>query len=245
MSYSTQNRIADVAVLATPADEPAIRTLIQAIEREGWRAVRGGAPAACAVIVWSQTSVGSEELAAQAAEYMNRGRLLQVLLQPEGWWYGQTGQVEPPEPFRYYQGLQVPNSDLNGTEHAVDWFDFPPGNGQKILAELARLGNLARPCDKWDARITFRKPVALPRTREVWLIEYSAAENRLLRRHKVDAYEPLSETLGTAIGNSWRMVDIATGELVQALHVDTNEMDVILPMRERWWRRISRWPMSS
>jgi hypothetical protein len=47
------------------------------------------------------------ELAAQADEYLNRGRLLQVLLQPEGWWCGQTGPVE------------LPGSELDGSEHTV------------------------------------------------------------------------------------------------------------------------------
>ena len=229
-----------MAVLATTAEEPAARTLIQALEREGWAVVNGDVRATCGVIVWSQTNVGNQELAVQAEEYLNREQLLQVLLQPEGWGYNQTGQVEPPEPFRYYQGLEVPHRDLDGSERAVDWFDFPPGEGQKIMAELARLGSLARPRDKWNAEITFYKPENLSRTRQVWLCEYTAAEERLLRRHRVDKYEPLSESFQTSIGNYWRIVDVMTGEILQTLRLDTEKMSVSLPRTEHWWRRIFR-----
>ena len=57
----------------------------------------------------------------------HRRRILQILWQPKGWWYGMPSQNEAPEPFRYYQSLKVPYKDLDGSEHAVDWFEFWPG----------------------------------------------------------------------------------------------------------------------
>jgi hypothetical protein len=190
--------------------------------------------------VWTLTNVSSQELAVRAALYLNRGRLLQILLQPEDWWYGNTGRIEPPEPFRYYHGLEIPHKELDGSQHAVDWFDFEPGEGQKILAELARLGSLSRPREKWNAKVTFYKPQILSSTRQVRLSEYTALEERLLRRHEVDKSWPLSESFDTAIGNYWRIVDSTTGEVLEQLCVDAKNVTVYLPMAEPWWKRIFR-----
>lgn len=55
----SESIVADVVVVATPAEELANRTLIKAMEREGWRAIRG-AGAGCVVIVWSQTNVSRQ-----------------------------------------------------------------------------------------------------------------------------------------------------------------------------------------
>lgn len=150
--------LADVAILTNSADEAALHTLTQAFEREGWRIAANGEPASRAVVVWSQSSVSDTQLADGARSYLEADKLLQVFPQPREWSDEQTGVVEPPEPFRYYEALKAPFKALDGSDRAIDWFDFSRSEGQKILTELARLGRLPRPCDQWNAEIEFLKP---------------------------------------------------------------------------------------
>jgi hypothetical protein len=96
----------DVALLVDPADEPARHTRAAAMRREGWHTAEGG-PAACAVVVWSERGIASNELAALARPFLDERRSLQVLLQPESWSVAEHGRIEAPVPFVYYQGLAV------------------------------------------------------------------------------------------------------------------------------------------
>ncbi len=139
---------ADVAVLVIPPDAATEQTLREAMRREGWQVAAAGQEAACAVVVWSEHSVDSDELAAAARPYLDRGKLLQVLWQPPQWNYGQLNYIEAPDPFCFYNSLVVGHRDLDGSERAIDNFAFRwLSDGEKILAELTRLGGLPRPRD--------------------------------------------------------------------------------------------------
>ena len=229
---------ADVVLLSHATDHAALWTLREAIKREGWSVATDGEPASCAIVVWSQEGVTNEELARKALSYLDRRRILQILWQPEGWSYGTPSRIEAPEPFRYYQALKVPYTDLNGSERALDWFEFSAGEGQKILAEVARLGNLHRPRDDWNAKITFFKPSPRRHTLKVMLVEYAKDDGRVLRRRVIDPYEPDWEDFKTTLGNRWSVIDANTGIVLQVLEVDQEDMGVHLPKRKPWWRGI-------
>src|SRR5207344_230191 len=115
-----------------------------------------------------------------ARPFLDERRLLQVLLQPESWRVAEHSRIEGPVPFVYYHGLVVEQRDLNGSDNAVDAFRVRLMSGEKILAELARLGGLPRPRDRWNARIVFVKPDR--RFRKIVLVEYSPEDGRGLRR---------------------------------------------------------------
>ncbi len=66
---------ADVAVLVIPPDAATEQTLREAMRREGWQVAAAGQEAACAVVVWSEHSVDSDELAAAARPYLDRGKI--------------------------------------------------------------------------------------------------------------------------------------------------------------------------
>jgi hypothetical protein len=225
---------ADVALLIDPSDEPARRTLSTAMAREGWR-VADGPPSACAVVVWSERSIASDELAATARRFLDGRRLLQVLWQPESWSLGQHGGFEAPEPFVYHQGLVVGHGDLDGSERAVDWFAFRLSDGEDILAELARLGRLPRPRDGWNARISFHKPDW--RIRDVVLVEYAAEDGRVLRRWPEQHRDPVVVYFDTTIGNRWEIRDAAGHDVIDEIVVDDDEVYRLLPQRRWWWAR--------
>jgi hypothetical protein len=218
---------ADIALLVDPADEPARRTLLEAVQREGWRVAEAGGPATCAVVVWSEGSVASAELAAAAQQYLDRRRLLQILL-----------RIEAPEPFVFHHALPVDPSDLDGSERAVDWFSFRLSDGETILAELARLGALARPREGWNAKIDFHKPWR--RVRDVRLVELAAEDGRVIRAWRESGREPLNVYFMTAVGNRWQVLDLSSGQLLDEVEVDEAEVFVLLPEREPWWRRVGR-----
>jgi hypothetical protein len=226
---------ADIILLAHSSDHAAVRTLREAIKREGWNVAAEGESATCAIVVWSQKSVTNAELARAARPYLDCRRILQILWQPEGWRYGKSSQVEAPEPFRYYQSLQVPYQDLDGSERAMDWFEFSAGEGERILAEVARLGDLHRPCDDWNAKITFYKPFPRWRRSKVVLVECAKDGGRVLRRRSVDQYDPDWEDFETTLGNRWSVIDVKTGKVVQLLEVEEEETGVRLPKRKPWW----------
>ena len=229
---------ADVALLIDPADEPVRRTLDEAMRREGWQVATGNEQAACAVAVWSARSIASPELAADARPFLDRRLLLQVLLQAEEWRLGAPGTIEPPEPFVNYQGLVAEPSELDGSERAVDWFSFRLSEGEEILAEVARLGGLPRPRDRWNARIEFLKPHR--RIRDVRLVELAPEDGRVLRAWREFGRDPLIVPFETAIGNRWQMLDLSSGELLDEVQVNESELLVRLPERDPWWRRLRR-----
>jgi hypothetical protein len=232
------DRRAQVAVLTDPGDEPARRTIEKAVAREGWKVAAPRVAAACAVVVWSPTSVGSGELAAAARPFLDRQRLLQVLLLPRSHGIGDMSPFEPPEPFTYYQGLVVEYRDLDGSDRAVDLFGIKwEWKGQQILRELARLGGLKRPRDRWNAKVEFWKPHR--RNRIDLLTEYSADDGRVLRR-----VEPFSSSLNehyqTTIGNRWEASEEKTGQILAMIDIDQEDMTVDLPEGDPWWKRLFR-----
>jgi hypothetical protein len=229
---------AQVAVLADPSDEPARRTIEVAVAREGWQVAAPDSAAASAVVVWSPVSVGSGELAAAATAFLDRQRLLQVLLLPRSHGIGDMSPFEPPEPFNYYQALVVENSDLDGSDRAIDLFGIKwEWKGQRILGELARLGGLERPRDRWNAKVEFWKPQR--RNRIDLLTEYSANDGRVLRR-----LEPFGSSLNehyqTTIGNRWEASEEKTGQTLAVIDIDQEDMTVDLPEGDPWWKRLFR-----
>jgi hypothetical protein len=176
----------------------------------------------------------SSELAALARPFLDERRLLQVLLRPESWRVAEHSRIEAPVPFVYYQVLVVEQRDLNGSDNAVDAFRVRLMSGEKILAELARLGGLPRPRDRWNARIVFVKPDR--RFRKIVLVEYSPEDGRVLRRQAEDWGHTGDASFETAIGNRWRVLDGTTAEVLDELEVGEDNAFVLLPQRERWWK---------
>src|SRR5262249_18862651 len=132
-------------------------TLREAIRREGWLAVGAEGRAACALTVWSELSIASDWLVRVSLPYYSEGRLLQVVMEPASRDHD-AKTAEPPAPFNLHQWLAVDREDLDGSMGAVDEFGSDIGSGNTILAELSRLGGLARPRDRWDAELTIYKP---------------------------------------------------------------------------------------
>lgn len=230
---------ADVTLLISPADEPARDTFCEAIRREGWRLATEGSRAACAVVVWSERSITSEELAASARPFLDRGVLLQVLLPNEGSTVGAPATIEPPDPFVYRQALVIIEPhDLDGSERAIDDFPFSISQGEQILAELARLGGLTRPRDGWNARISFNKPPT--RFRAVRLVEFAPDDQRVMRRRTAMRREGGNEYFETAIGNRWQVQDAMSGDVLDEVEVRAAQVDVPLPQRRPWWKRVRR-----
>ena len=232
--------VADVALLVDAADEAVRRTLSETMRREGWRVALAGQPAACAVVVWTERSIQSQALAASARPFLDLRLLLQVVLQPDSWGYGRPAIVEAPEAFGYFENLAMERRDLDGSERAIDRFGQRWSDGEKILAELARLGGLTRPRDRWNARIVFSKFAPAPhfRFRKVLVVELAPGDGRILRRANIDTPDPLEEYFETAIGNRWQVLDAKNGDVLDDIEIREKEARVPISFkRSRWWRR--------
>ena len=228
---------ADVAVLVVLPDAAAEQTLSEAMRREGWQMAAAGHDAACAVVMWSEHSVDSDEIAAAARPYLDRGKLLQVLWQPPQWDNRQLNYIEAPDPFCFYNSLVVGHRYLDGSEWAIDGFASRLSDGEKILAELARLGDLPRPRDSWNAKIEFWAPMFGDRPRPAIVVELAGDRGRVLRRVREDGRLPTPSRYQTTIGNRWQIVDERTGQLLEEIVVSEPETSADLPWREPWWRR--------
>jgi hypothetical protein len=229
---------ADVALLVDAADEPVRHTLSETMRREGWRVALAGQSAACAVVVWTERSIHSEVLAVSARPFLDLRRLLQLVLHQDSWNHERLAAIEPPEPFGYFQYLVRDRWELNGSERSTDFFGSG-GRGEGVLAELACLGGLSRPRDRWNARIVFSKISYAPhfRFRKVLLVELAPGGGRILRRAHIDAPEPVEEYFETAIGNRWQVLDAKNGDVLDDIEIREKEAQVPLSFkRSPWWR---------
>ena len=243
----TRGNVVDVIIGYEAVDIAAAATCAAAFEREGWLVFRSdGATsqrpnARAYVVIWSEESIGSARLARESRAPLENKQLLQLLVQPrkaaDAPSTGRQNVIEPPEPFCFYQGLPLAHADADGSERAVDVFAYSWSAGQRMLAELARLGGLERPCDDWNARIVFSRFQF--ESKEAFTIsEYSASDGRLLRRFNLYGGGFLEQPYRTATGNRWCVVTQRDGEVATEVVVDNPEELVDLPRRPRWWHRL-------
>jgi hypothetical protein len=225
----------DVALLASPTDDAAVRTLRRAMEREGWSVGRHDAEAATAVVVWSETSADDSILADSAKGYLDQGTLLQLLVQPPGHETGQPGAVEAPDPFRYYEAIEVESSSVDDSDDAADHLADGLLSGRGILPAVSAMGHLDRPRDHWNARLTLYKTLYRRRRLPVALREYSGRDGRLLRCRAEEWPDPDSIELETARGNIWSVRDVETGTAYDCRVIDADEVTMRLPASHWFW----------
>ncbi len=233
----------DVVVLADPGDAAAVRTLIEAMAREGWRVSSGERhlDARCAVLVWSQRSVGNQELAEAGRPFLDRNGLLQIIWEPPDWGFGKPNAIDPPQPFANLQCCIVDHGTLDGQARSVDHFGSQSSECERILSEVAKLADLARPRDAWNARITFNKAWS----KQVRVAEYGADGVTLIRQQEIGgpydsgayAADDL-EAFETTVGRHWRVLETSSDVVLGQIVIDAPEVVVDLPKRGPWpWNR--------
>lgn len=234
---------ADVAVLTDPADDPAQQTLREAMTREGWRVAPPGQHrgARCAVVVWSQQSVSSQALADAARPFLDRERILQIIWEPRDWNFGMPNAINPPQPFTNFENCIVQAFILDSRARNIDNFGFQFPDCEKILRQVARLAGLPRPRDAWNAHITFNKNWS----KQVRIAEFAPDGVTLIRKKEIGgqydsgrySYSD-AESLETAMGRHWRVLDTASDGVLGQIAIDAPECYVDLPKRGPFpWNR--------
>src|SRR5262245_40752587 len=123
--------MSDIFVSYDDQDRPRVRRIVEALEARGWSVwwdhristgeafatviARELAAASCVVVAWTDTSVHSHWVRAEADEAWRRGTLVPVLLD----------RVKPPMPFG-----QIQAADL------VDWHEHEHPGFAKLVADL-------------------------------------------------------------------------------------------------------------
>jgi hypothetical protein len=221
----------DVVIISEPSDFRVATTCRTAFEREGWRVGDKGVAKAY-VVIWSEITSASLRLKSEALEPLLNDRLLQIFVQPVESGIGWKNVIEPPEPFCYFQSLPVLQKAFNGSERVIDLFWHRISEGNRVLAEVARLGSLSRPRDSWNARVVFSK-IGAARFKPVIVAEYTAS-GHLLRRDYIASFTETS--YDTTIGNTWVVIEEKSLKDLGKIKIRRPATRITFPGNPPWWQ---------